>query len=83
MLALVLVIVTLTFLAPGRAEADVLATAAIVTLVVIGVMIITYLVIANVAGSRQVGDAPAIRVAWLSCPPYDACVPPVRAPNVD
>lgn len=84
-LAVVLIVVcAITFATPARAEADVLTTIAIVTLVVIGVMIVAYLVIANVAGSRQVEDAPPVWVACLSCAPYEAFVPgPVVAQSVE
>lgn len=44
---MVLVVVVVTVAKPARAEADILATLGIVSLVVIGVMIVAYLIIAS------------------------------------
>ena len=64
-LALVLVVVlTLTLAAPARAEADVLTILAIASLAVAGVILIAYLIIANVRESRQ---AEAARIVWVAC----------------
>ena len=54
---------------PARAEADVLTTLAIVSLVVAGVVIVVYLIVANVKGSKmQAEGAPAM----LACVESDA-----------
>ncbi len=65
--AVVMVVVLLaTFAAPARAEAEVLATLAIVSLVIVGVIIVAYLVIANTKGNR-VSEAP--QLIWIAAEP--------------
>jgi hypothetical protein len=66
-IALVLVLVLgITVATPARAEADPLAVLAIVSLVVIGVIVVVYLIAANVGDSRRAGDdAP---VVWVALP---------------
>jgi general stress protein CsbA len=58
----------LTLAAPARAEADVLTTLAIVSLVVAGVVIIAYLVIANLHDRRAADAGPVL----LACVDSDA-----------
>jgi len=65
LLACVLVVVlAITLAAPAPAEADVLTAIAIGTLIVAGVVLIAYLIIANVSDSRQAGGP---RLVWLAC----------------
>ncbi len=60
------VVVTLTLVLPRRAEAlEPLTIVAIATLVVVGVIIVVYLVVANVSGSRR---------AAVGEPRYVTCV---------
>jgi len=71
LLAVVLVVMlTVTLAAPARAEADVLTLLAITSLVIAGVVIIAYLVIANVEGSRRADTGHAVRLACArpGCP---------------
>ncbi len=64
-LAFVLVIVLMATLGmPTKAEADVLAAITIGTLVVAGVIVIVYLIVANVAGSRRAEER---RIVWVAC----------------
>jgi hypothetical protein len=71
-LACVLVVVlAITLAAPAPAEADVLTAIAIGTLIVAGVVLIAYLIIANVSDSRQ---AESPRIVWLAC--ADCGAPP-------
>lgn len=63
--AVVLVVVcAITFATPARAEAEVLTAIAIASLVVVGVILVVYLIIANVAGDRS---AAAERAVWVAC----------------
>lgn len=71
-LAIVLVV---TFAAPARAEADVLAAIAIGTLVVAGLVLIAYLIIANMSDSQQGQGERIIWVACTDCPVPVAGVP--------
>ena len=65
LLALVLAtILVVTFVAPAKADADVLAAVGIATLVIAGVIIVAYLIVANVTGSQQAGET---RTAWIAC----------------
>jgi hypothetical protein len=65
LLACALVIVlTVTFAAPARAEADVLTAIAIGSLIVAGIVLIAYLIIANVDDSRR---AEQPRFVWVPC----------------
>lgn len=73
LLALVMVLVLLATLAtPGRAEADALAIAGVVTLVIAGVILVVYLIAA--AGSDRGSDArlphraPVLLVAIAQAP---------------
>jgi hypothetical protein len=67
--AVLTVVLAVGLAAPARAEADVLTTLAIASLVVAGVVIIVYLIVANVKGSRmQAGEAPAM----VACVESDA-----------
>ena len=76
--------------APARAEADILTTLAIVSLVVTGVIIVVYLIVANVKGSKmQAEEAPAM-VACIesdasprNCWPMAGPVPAVALPQPD
>jgi hypothetical protein len=64
-LALVVAIVlVITFATPARAEADVLAALAIGTLVVAGVILLAYLIIAN-ASDRNHADKG--RIIYVAC----------------
>ena len=77
LLALVLVVVlTVVFATPAPAEADVLTALAIAGLVLAGVVIIAYLVVANVEGTRRADTG---RVVWLACAGPD-CPVSVAAP---
>lgn len=85
LLAVTLVVVlALTLAAPARAEADVLTILAIASLAIAGVVIIAYLVIANVEGGRRAKTGPAV---WLACAgvgcPLPAAVAPPPAGAVD
>jgi hypothetical protein len=65
LLALVIVLTLVATLAtPARAEADVLTALAIASAVVAGVILIAYLVIASVDGSRRADEG---RIVWLAC----------------
>ncbi len=65
LLALVLVtVLVVTAATPAKAEADVLTGLAIASVVIAGVILIAYLVIANVEGSRRADEG---RVVWLAC----------------
>src|SRR3972149_4130064 len=63
-------VLVLTLAAPARAEADVLTTIAIVSLVIAGVIVIAYLIVANLPG-RWADAGPAAL----------ACVDPDAAPR--
>jgi len=68
LLAAVLLVVAGT---PGKAEAiDALTIVAIAGLVVAGIVLIAYLVVANVEGGRAGGDS---RVVWVACAAADGC----------
>lgn len=67
------VVLLVTFAAPARAEADVFAMLAIVSLVIAGVIIVAYLVIANTKGSRM-SEAPRLIVVAVE-PVADAAAP--------
>jgi len=60
-------VLVLTLAAPARAEADVLTTIAIVSLVIAGVIVITYLIVANLHG-RWADAGPVL----LACVDSDA-----------
>lgn len=62
--ATLVVLLVLTLAAPARAEADVLTILAITSLVMAGVVIVAYLVIANVEGSRRAHTG---HLVWLAC----------------
>ncbi len=63
------VVLAVGLAAPARAEADVLTTLAIVSLVVAGVVIVVYLIVANVKGPKmQAAEAPAM----VACVESDA-----------
>jgi hypothetical protein len=75
LLACVLVIVlAISLAAPARAEADVLTIIAIASLAVAGIILIAYLIIANVDESRR---AETPRVVWVACA---ACAMPAADP---
>ena len=57
-----LIVLTATLATPGRAEADPLTTVAIVGLVIAGVIIIAFLIVANVA-DRKAEEA---QVVWIA-----------------
>ena len=63
-------VLVLTLAAPARAEADVLTTIAIVSLVIAGVIVITYLIVANLHG-RWADAGPVL----LACVDSDAAPP--------
>ena len=78
LLALVLVVVVTVVLAmPAPAEADALTALAIVGLVLAGVVIIAYHVVANVEGARRADTG---GVVWLACAGLD-CPVSVAAPT--
>lgn len=64
MVAVLAVVCMVTFATPAPAEADVLAAVAIASLVVVGVILVLYLIVANVAGDRT---AEAGRLVWMAC----------------
>jgi hypothetical protein len=67
LLALVLVLVVLfTVTTPARAEADVMAAIALGTLVIAGVILVVYLIVANVAEHRAAGEEPRIQVVGIA-----------------
>jgi hypothetical protein len=77
-IALVMIlVVSLTLLAPAEAHADILTALAIAGLVVTGVILVAFLVIANVSDHRA-ADEP--RVVWLACAEPAAC-PGLAAPS--
>lgn len=76
-LALVL---AMTLAAPAPAEADALTILAITSLVLAGVVIIAYLVIANVEGSRR---ADAGHAVWLACAGAHCRLPAAPPPPED
>ena len=57
---MLLVVVVVTVVKPARAEADVLTAISIASLVVIGIMIVAYLIVANVADSRTTQAQPVL-----------------------
>lgn len=86
------VVLAVGLTAPARAEADVLTTLAIVSLVVAGVVIVVYLIVANVKGPRmQAGEGPALVACVESdasprnCWPMAGPTPPLApvVPQVD
>jgi hypothetical protein len=60
----VAIVLVVTFATPARAEADVLAAIAIGTLVVAGIILLAYLVIANTADRNH---ADAGRIVYVAC----------------
>jgi hypothetical protein len=60
-----IVVLALTLAAPARAEADVLTILAITSLAIAGVVIIAYLVIANIEGGRRADTG---HLAWVAAP---------------
>jgi hypothetical protein len=77
LLVLVLVVVLLVTVAtPAKAEAELLTGLAIATVVIAGVILIGYLVIANVEGSRRADEGP---VVWLACAGEGCAVLTARA----
>lgn len=72
-----IVVLVVTLAAPPRAEADVLTILAITSLVIAGVVIIAYLVIANVEGSRRADTSHGV---WLACAGAE-CRVPAAAPS--
>ncbi len=84
------VVLAVGLAAPARAEADILTTLAIVSLVVTGVIIVVYLIVANVKGSKmQAEEAPALVACVESdasprnCWPMAGPVPAVALPQPD
>ncbi len=78
MAVILVAVLVLTLAAPARAEADVLTTIAIVSLVIAGVIIIVYLIVANL--HDRWADA---RPVLLACVDSDAAPPtcwPVSEP---
>ena len=68
LLAAVLLVVAGT---PARAEAmDALTIVAIVGLAAAGLILIAYLVVANVEGDKQAGEG---REVWVACAAADGC----------
>src|SRR3989442_4363118 len=66
MVALVLVtILVITFATPAKAEADVMTTITLVSLIIAGVAIIAYLIIANTTGNRGMSSSRILRIACL------------------
>lgn len=59
------VVLAVGLAAPARAEADVLTTLAIVSLVVAGVIIVVYLIVANVKGSKMQAEEAPVMVACV------------------
>jgi hypothetical protein len=78
LIAVVLVLMLLVVVAtPARAEAiDALTIVAIAGLVVAGIVLIAYLVIANVEGDKT---ADAGRVIWVACTGDDCSTAPAAA----
>ena len=84
------VVLAVGLAAPARAEADILTTLAIVSLVVAGVIIVVYLIVANVKGSKmQAEEAPAM-VACIesdasprTCWPMAGPVPAAAVPQIE
>jgi hypothetical protein len=66
LIALILVVVlSIVVTTPAKAEADVLAAIGVASLVVAGVILVAYLVIATVSESRQ----PQVsRIVWIAMP---------------
>src|SRR5947209_2541256 len=65
MVALVLVtILVITFATPAKADADVMTTITLVSLIIAGVAIIAYLIIANTTGNRGMSSR-VLRIACL------------------
>lgn len=62
--ATLVVLLVITLVAPAPAEADVLTVLAITSLVIAGVIIIAYLVVANVEGARRADTGHTV---WLAC----------------
>ena len=91
LVAMALVVVLAVGLAaPARAEADILTTLAIVSLVVAGVIIVVYLIVANVKGSKmQAEEAPALVACVESdasprnCWPMAGPVPAAAVPQIE
>jgi hypothetical protein len=80
MLALfVLVVVGVTFVTPGKAEADATAALAIAGVVIAGVILIAFLIIAATRDSRSAG--PETRVVWIAC--RDGGCEPIASPFAD
>lgn len=66
------VVVIGTVTAPAPAHADVLAAAGIATLVVVGVMIVAYLIIASTSGDRTSdAEPPVVLVVATAAPVVD------------
>jgi len=61
----VLVVVGVTFVTPGTAEADALTALAIAGAVVAGVILIAFLIVAATRDSRS--SAAETRVVWMAC----------------
>jgi hypothetical protein len=59
------VVLLVTFSTPARAEAEVLTVLAIASLVVVGVIVIAYLVIASTKGDR----AGTPQIVWVAAEP--------------
>ena len=84
------VVLAVGLAAPARAEADILTTLTIVSLVVTGVVIVVYLIVANVKGSKmQAEEAPAL-VACIesdanprNCWPMAGPVPAAAVPQIE
>jgi len=83
------VVLAVGLAAPARAEADVLTMIAIASLVVAGVVLVVYLIVANVKGSKmQAEEAPAV-VACIesdasprNCWPMAGSTPTAAVPQI-
>jgi len=82
-IAIVLTAVFLISLAaPARAEADVLLAAGLATLVIAGIILIVYLVVANTRGSQMQGRLQDDRApVMLACAGGDPGVASLRGPG--
>ena len=74
-----LVVVGVTFMTPGTAEADALTALAIAGVVVAGVILIAFLIVAATRDSRS--SAAQTRVVWVAC--TDVRCDPIASPFAD
>ena len=84
------VVLAVGLAAPARAEADILTTLAIVSLVVAGVIIVVYLIVANVKGSKMQAEEVRALVACIgsvvgpgNCWPIAGRVPAAAVPQIE